>query len=160
TAHFRTADLMPPSAAAPQAAPLPAAAETWPDRKVFPLVLAALLLLYGLLQNRYWVPSGDSEVYISIARNLARGDGFKFNGQPVAMVPPGWPLVMAGVMKLTPYFLPLKLLVMSCMVVFFAIGYWIARRFVTPSKAALVILLTSILSVVYPATYWLISESL
>src|SRR5439155_14318727 len=130
------------------------------DRKIVAIIVVSLLAIYGLLQNRYWVPSGDSEVYISIARNLARGDGYKFNGQPVAMVPPGWPVVMAGVMKLTPYFLPLKLMAMSCMIGFFAIGYWIARRFVSPTKAAAVILLTSILSVVYPATYWLVSEGL
>jgi hypothetical protein len=160
TVNFRTADLQAPAglAADPARASRHAALANMTDAVAFPLTLAALVLIYGLLQNPYWVPSGDSEVYISIARNLARGDGYTFNGQPVAMVPPGWPVLMAGVMKIAPYFLPLKLLVMGCMIGFFACGYWIARRFVTPPRAAGVILLTAILSVVYPATYWLISE--
>ena len=148
TANFRSVELTPPPAMLAEPARARAAASEWTDAKVFPLVIVALVLTYGLLQNPYWVPSGDSEVYISIARNLARGDGYRFNGQPVAMVPPGWPVLMAVVMKITPYFLPLKLLAMACMIGFFAIGYWIARRFVSPTKAAAVILLTSILSVV------------
>jgi hypothetical protein len=136
------------------------AAAAWSDSFAFPLTIAALLLIYGLLQNACWIPSGDSEVYISIARNLARGDGYVFNGQPVAMVPPGWPLAMAILMKITPYFLPLKLFAMSCMIGFFACGYWIVRRFASPNRTVAIILLTAMLSVVYPATYWLISEGL
>ena len=66
---------------------------------------------------------------------------------------------MAGVMRLTPYFLPLKLLAMSCMLASLAIGYCIVRRFLSPSKAACVILLTAVISHVYQASYWLTSES-
>src|SRR5437870_9809723 len=77
------------------------------DRTAFPLTMLIILALYLLLQNPYWVPAGDSELYTAIARSLARGQGYQFNGDPVAMVPPGWALIMAGVMKITPYFLPL-----------------------------------------------------
>lgn len=129
------------------------------DRKAFWLTMAALLVLFGLLQNPFWVPAGDSEVYIAIARNLARGDGYQFNGEPVAMVPPGWPAMMAGLMKVAPSFLALKLLAMSCMLAALACAYWICRRFVAPGSAALVVLLTALLSPVYQATFWLISES-
>ena len=165
TVNFRPVELQSPprAAAAAVAAPSPRRhplLANMTDAVAFPFTLVAMLLIYSLLQNPYWVPSGDSELNISIARNLARGDGYRFNGQPVAMVPPGWPLLMAAVMKVAPYFLVLKLLAMSCMIGFFAIGYWIIRRFVPPGRAMAVILLTSILSVVYPATYWLISESL
>lgn len=164
TANFPAADLVaPPGASADAAgarAGAAAGARAWTDRKVLTLLVVALLGIYGLLQNRYWVPSGDSEVYISIARNLARDGKYEFNGQPVAMVPPGWPVVMAAVMKVTPYFLPLKLLAMGCVIGFLVTGYRIARRFVSPERAAVAILVTSVLSVVYPATYWLISEGL
>jgi hypothetical protein len=38
-------------------------------------------------------------------------------------------------------------------------SYWIVRRFTTPIKAVCIILITAVLSHVYQATYWLISES-
>lgn len=124
------------------------------------LTLLGLGALFGLLQNPYWVPSGDSEFYIAIARDMARGLGYQWNGQPVAMSPPGWPLVMAAVMKISPYFLPLKLMTMSCMIGALICAYWIIVRFVSPQKATFVILLTATLTYVYQSTFWLISESL
>jgi hypothetical protein len=128
------------------------------DRRWFSITLFVLLALYLLLQNPYWVPAGDSELYTAVARSLARGQGYQFNGQPVAMIPPGWALMMAGMMKVTPYFLPLKLLAMTCTLASLACGYWIVRRFAPARQTALAILLTGTLSHVYQATYWLISE--
>ena len=129
------------------------------DRNHQLLILLILLVLYGLLQNRYWVPAGDSEFYIAAARSLARGEGYRFNGLPVASAPPGWPAMMAVVMRITPYFLPLKLLAMGCMIGSLSVAYAIVRRFVSPREAVAVILFTALLSHVYQATYWLISES-
>src|SRR5690349_1030310 len=77
------------------------------DRRCQLLILLILLVFYGLLQNRYWVPAGDSEFYIAAARSLAKGEGYRFNGLRVASAPPGWPAIMAAVMTITPYFLPL-----------------------------------------------------
>jgi hypothetical protein len=119
-----------------------------------------MLAFYGLLQNPYWVPGGDSEAYTSSARDMALGMGFRFNGQPVAMFPPGWPAAMAAVMKVSPYFLPLKLMTMLSMAGALAIGYWIARRFVSPQRAAMVILATAIVSHMFQCTFWLMSEGL
>ena len=48
-------------------------AATWSDARVFPLLIAALLVLDGLLQNPYWVPAGDSELYTAAARSMAQG---------------------------------------------------------------------------------------
>src|SRR4051812_38594889 len=92
--------------AEPVLAPQPQQARSSPWPTV--AVAVTLLLAYGLLQNPYWVTGGDSEVYTCIARSLAQGKGFVFNGQPVAMVPPGWPILQAGVMKVTNLFLALK----------------------------------------------------
>ena len=129
------------------------------DRVAFAFLVSALLLLYGLLQNAYWVPAGDSELYTAAARNMARGEGYTFNGQPIAIIPPGWAWLMSMVMRVTPYFLPLKLMAMTFMIGALLCSYWIVRRFVTPIKALCIILLTAVLSHVYQATYWLISES-
>jgi hypothetical protein len=90
---------------------------------------------------------------------MARGDGYTFNGQPIAIIPPGWSWMMSMIMRVTPHFLPLKLLAMTCMIGSLLCGYWIVRRFVTPLQALCVILVTAVLSHVYQATYWLISES-
>ncbi len=162
SSYPRTIEYEPPPAWAPSWFRLPlwrfALAPDRADRRWFPLTILILLALYLLLQNRYWVPAGDSELYTAVARSLARGEGYKFNGQPVAMIPPGWALMMAGMMKLTPYFLPLKLLAMTCTLASLACAYWIVRRFAPPRQAALAILLTGTISHVYQSTYWLISE--
>jgi len=105
------------------------------DRVAFAILVSALLLLYGLLQNPYWVPAGDSELYTAAARNMARGEGYTFNGQPIAIIPPGWAWLMSMVMRLTPYFLPLKLMAMACVIGSLACAYWIVRRFVSPLRA-------------------------
>ena len=160
TANFRTAALESPPvpAPAPRAMLIDASSRQWNDRVVFPVLIAVLLVLYGLLQNPYWVPAGDSELYVSAARSIAQGEGYTFLGQPVAISPPGWSAMMAAVMKTTPYVWPLKLLAAGCMMVSLLMAYWVARRFVSPAKAGFVVLLTAILSHVYQATFWLISE--
>ncbi len=168
TANFRTAEYVPPSLApsgraTPLTTSLPRilrlrAATGISDRVAFPALVAALLLLFGLLQNQYWVPAGDSELYSSIARNLALGRGYTFLGQPVAISPPGWSWMMSVIMRITSAVWPLKLAAMTCMTASLAMGYWIARRFVSPTQAVCVILLTAVISHVYQATYWLISE--
>ncbi|WP_428940942.1 hypothetical protein [Fontivita pretiosa] len=130
------------------------------DAIAFAITCVLLLAMYLPLQNRWWVPGGDSEVYIAIARNLALGNGYLFNGQPVSMVPPGWSQVMAWLMKLSPSFLLLKLVNMSCMFGALAIGYWICRRFAGPALSALVIVTSGILSHIYSLTFWLHSDAL
>src|SRR4051812_22123369 len=80
----------------PALAPRPVVQHAHTSRWAVVAVAVTLLVAYGLLQNPYWVTGGDSEVYTCIARSLAQGKGFVFNGQPVAMVPPGWPLLLAG----------------------------------------------------------------
>jgi hypothetical protein len=130
------------------------------DPLAFVVTSMLLLAMYLPLQNPYWVPGGDSEVYTAIARNLATGRGYTFNGQPVSMVPPGWPLLLAGAMKVSPSFLFLKLLNMSCMFGSLLMGYWICRRFASPALSALVIVLTAVLSHVYALTFWLHSDAL
>src|SRR5215207_8224447 len=149
TASYSAPALEEPSAPAPSAATTVLAREARRDRWFFLGTMSVITVMFALLQNPYWVPAGDSEVYISVARSLVRGEGYRFNEQPVAMVPPGWPAAMAVVMAVTPYFLPLKLLTMTCMIGALAISYWVCRRFVSPGWAAFVILLMATLSHVY-----------
>ncbi len=139
------------------------------DWRIWALAVGIIVLLFALLHNSYWSPSGDGEVYASIARNLARaperGESFKqayrFNGQPVAMVPPGWPVVLAAAMRVSPEMGFLKLVAMSCLVGFLAVQFWIARRLGAGAwTAAGVVVLSAMISHLYPMTYWLISDGL
>ena len=76
-------------------------------------ILALLVAIFLALHNPYWIRHGDSEVFLSLARNIAGGQGYRFNSQPVAIVPPGWPLVLAAAMKFTTSLALLKLLPMA-----------------------------------------------
>jgi hypothetical protein len=136
------------------------ATESAADLLAFSGCMGTLLVLYLLLQNPYWVPGGDSEVYTAIARNLLQGEGHTFNGQPVSMVPPGWSWALAAAMKISPEFRFLKLVTMSCMLGSLAMTYWICRRFASPVVSAMVVLLSGILSHIYSLTFWLHSDAL
>jgi hypothetical protein len=160
TASYSAPALEEPSAPAPSAATTVLAREARRDRWLFLGTMSVITVMFLLLQNPYWVPAGDSEVYISVARSLVKGEGLRFNGQPVAMVPPGWPAVLAVVMWISPQFLVLKLFTMACMIAALGITYWICRRWVSPGWAAFVVLSMATLSHVGQATFWLISEGL
>src|SRR5262245_47080308 len=79
--------------------PRPLRDETSLDRKIWVASTAVAALFFLALQNRYWIPGGDSEVYTSAARSIVLGQGYMFNGQAARIAPPGWPLLLAGVMK-------------------------------------------------------------
>lgn len=121
---------------------------------------SVLLVAYLLLQNPYWVPGGDSDFYVAVARSMALGQGFKYNGLPVAISPPGWPWLMAQVLRFSTSFLALKLLTMLCMYASLLISYFIALRFVRPATAAVCILLCGLLMPVYSLTYFTHSEGM
>jgi hypothetical protein len=117
-------------------------------------------VLYLSLLNGYWVRSGDGEVYLGIARNLITHKGYTFNGQPVAILPPLWPIVLAGAMKISASWWFLKLLPMGCMIGFLSISYFIMLRFTTPKRSAIVVLLTALLAQVFPLAIWFFSDAL
>ena len=142
-------------------APAGAATATWTDARVFTGTMVLLSAMFLLLENRYWVPGGDSEVYTAIARSLASGQGYLFNGQAARISPPGWPWLMAAVIKyVSPTFLALKFLTLTSMLGALAIYYWIVRRHVAPLTAAAVVLVTAVISHVYSLTFWLHSDAL
>lgn len=144
-----------------------------PDRAVVPgagralrgewLLVAGLVALLAVVflapWNPWWVPTGDSEVYLVVARNLFTGEGLVFNGEPVAFIPPGWPLALTGMFLLTTQYLWLKLLLIGSMTGFLLACYAILRRFTTPGTAALAVGLASLLSPLYPLTFWFHSDA-
>lgn len=122
--------------------------------------IVPVTLLYLLLQNDYWVPGGDSEVYLVIARNLVQGKGYTYNAEPVAMIPPGWPIVLAGLMLIWPTFAFIKTAMMLFMLASLVLAYFVLLRLTTPRLAAMAVLLSGLLHPLYPLTYWTHSEAL
>lgn len=123
-------------------------------------VIAALsvLLLFVLLWNPYWSRGGDSEVYLVMARNLVRGQGLTFNNNPVAVVTPGWPIVLAGAMKVSSSFLFLKLVPLLSLCGGLVCWYCILLRYLSPRGACGTVVLTAMLSNVFPMSYWFHTE--
>ena len=76
------------------------------------------------MYNPYWVPGGDSELYIAVGRSWATGLRHTFNGQFVSICPPGWPLLLAAAMKISPSFGFLKLITIGCMTFVLGLWYW------------------------------------
>lgn len=134
----------------------------WHDRDgpVVCLLCAWTLLVFGLVWSPWWMPSGDAEVFVVTARNLFHGRGYTFNGLPIAFIPPGWPVVLAGLYHLTDQYLWLKAFQIACMMVFLLASYAVLRRFTSPRTAGLACGLSAILWPLYPLTMWLHSDAL
>lgn len=126
----------------------------WLAASIVPLAIVYLSML-----NRYWVPSGDGEVYTCIARSLVKGTGLMFNGSRAAIAPPGWPLVLSWAMRISPEFVFLKLITTTSMLASLCVAYFICRRFLSDRAAAGAILLTGTLSTLYPLTFWMHTEA-
>ncbi len=131
----------------------------WGDWQIVALALGLLAAAYGLLLNRYWSPGGDSELFVVIARNLVRGRGYTYNGQPVTITPPGWPLLLAGLLKVSAAFLWLKLCLIGMILASAGLNYLVLRRFASGRLAGAVVVLVGLLGWVYPLTMWMHTEA-
>ena len=60
----------------------------------------AVVLLSLVCDSWYAVP--DSALYMGLGRSLAEGEGYVFNYEPHVMVPPLYPVFLAGVTRLAP----------------------------------------------------------
>ncbi len=66
---------------------------------LFLAVLAAALFLAP--GRGYWVVDPDSAAYVGLARSLAAGDGYTFQGEPHAKFPPGFPFYLSLAVRVT-----------------------------------------------------------
>ncbi|WP_428939134.1 hypothetical protein [Fontivita pretiosa] len=107
--------------------------------------MLVVLALFVPLLNPYWVPVSDSDAYLAMARSVARGQGVRFNNQPVAVVPPGWPILLGTAMKLSSSFLVLKLVLLAGLMVFLGACWWVIRRSLPAWQASLAIVLSALI---------------
>ncbi len=81
------------------------ASEGWladfPPRR-WHLLLAGLCVaaIYLAGVTGKWWPTPDSALYLGLARSLANGEGYRFNGSPCNKVTPGLPVILAGLRML------------------------------------------------------------
>ena len=128
------------------------------DRWVWIAVTLVLAAFYGLLINPHWVISGDGDAYLGLARSIAQGDGYTHNGQVVGLVSPGWPLLLAGAMRVTDQFVLLKLLPASFGVAAFSLMYRVLRRYTGPLLAATSTLLVGLAWPTVQLSFWFFTE--
>jgi hypothetical protein len=73
----------------------------WADRHRVPLLAGVVLtLLVGF--NGQWRIEPDSALYMGLARNLARGQGFTYHGATHRLVYPGFPLALSVLFRCFP----------------------------------------------------------
>ena len=132
----------------------------WGDRQVFFVTMSFIALVYAGLYHPYWARGGDSELYLVIARNLVRGEGYTYNGQPVALVPPLWSLVLAVSFWFTSVVGILKLMMPALFLVFWGCAYHVLRRIASPWIAAASVALCAILQGLVVLTLWFHSDAL
>jgi uncharacterized membrane protein YbhN (UPF0104 family) len=63
-------------------------------------VVCIVLVVYALSYSPQWWIGSDSALYLNLARNLVRGNGYTLAGEPHVHVPPGFPAFLAGMMRL------------------------------------------------------------
>jgi hypothetical protein len=124
------------------------------------LVTAVVSGAYLLLLNPYWTPGGDSEMFVSAARSIARGEGYIYNGKPVYVAPPAWPYLMAAAMWVSPTFLMLKAVSLVLMVAAWTMSHRVMLRFAPVRWATWSAILGALVVPVYSLTFWLHSEPL
>ena len=123
-------------------------------RLIFMLLLG--LLCAALLLNRHLVPAGDNATYMILGQSLVTGRGYRMISDPrspeMSLYPPGYPLLLAGVLAATgtagnllAAVLPLKLLSLALYLGATAVAYGMLRR-----RSVITATMTMILVVVSP----------
>ena len=67
-----------------------------PTRKLGVALAVCVIAQFLLIVNGSWTATPDSALYLSLARSMASGQGYVFNGEPHTLVPPGFAAILAG----------------------------------------------------------------
>lgn len=93
---------------------VPPAISDWIERHARWL-LAAVVLINLSAFNGIWRPSPDSAVYRELARNIARGAGYTYHGEPERLSYPALPYLLAGLqLAFGSSALPILIIMMAC----------------------------------------------
>ena len=105
------------------------------------LGILSVLVVYLAGVTADWWPTPDSALYLGLARSLAEGQGYRFNGELHSLVTPGFPAMLAA-LQLAFGFSYLVPNIFICLCGLLALLFiWLSmRRLADPRAAALVTL--------------------
>lgn len=116
-----------------------------PPRRWTIALCAFILLLYLSGVSWRWWPTKDSALYLSLARSLARGDGYTVNGQVNTMVTPGLPGLVAGLWMVFGEHVYVAGMAMTvCGLTAMWLNYRVARRLESPAVALAALAVTAL----------------
>ncbi len=130
------------------------------DRRPLLVTVLGVAFIGWLTYCGFWTSGGDSDFFASAARSIANGDGYRYNGEAVAISPPGWPVVLASLLKISPSYLFLNAVQATLLAIGLLSFYPILRHIASPWMTCVAILVTASLHPVYPMGFWLHSEPL
>lgn len=82
-----------------------------------------IVLLYAAGLHTHWRVGRDSALYLCLGRSLAEGQGYVYNHAPHTLVLPGFPMMIAAVMRVFgPDFLPDRVLPLNTMMALAGLG--------------------------------------
>lgn len=100
-----------------------------PRRLLILLAVQAALLTFHVTDS--WHASPDSALYMGLGRSMAAGEGYVFNHEPHAMVPPMFPALLAGVERLVgSSYLTFNILQCLLALACTPAAFWLMRRLV------------------------------
>jgi 4-amino-4-deoxy-L-arabinose transferase-like glycosyltransferase len=104
------------------------------------LVLALLVAICFLtIINSSWKTSPDSALYLELGESVAKGAGYKFNGEWHTYVPPGYPFLVSIAAKLFgPSFLVYRVMMSLLGIVTGCLGYMLVLRLLGPDLALII----------------------
>ena len=114
------------------------------------LLAAAIAAFYLAGLSSQWNLGSDSALYLLLGTSLAEGEGYTLFGEPHAFVPPGYPMLLALLIKTggpSMLWLNLTMIVMGLGAV--AASYFLLRSFTTVKQATLCTLLVALSAVMF-----------
>ena len=104
------------------------------------LVLAFVVVICFLtIINGSWKASPDSALYLELGESMAKGIGYKFNGEWHTYVPPGYPFLVSIAAKLFgPSFLVYRVMMSLVGIVTGCLGYILVLRLLGPDLALII----------------------
>ncbi len=125
----------------------PSLGEWRADRRAFLILCGLLILLFAPLYSTQWLPGGsDDAFYLSVARSFATGHGFTSENGPVGdFVPPGWPWLIARLMKISAAMALINAVPWLTTLIGSSIWYFPLRRYTTRGGAVATVLICATL---------------
>ncbi len=120
----------------------------------------AIAAFYLLSFNGLWRATPDSALYLSVARNIARGEGYTHLGEAHRLAYPGIPYLVAGMMKLFgEHAIAVSLaLIVAMALAALAVCYRLFRIIVSPGVAVIATLAVSVNYKLYALSFSILTD--